>query len=121
MPRKIDKTEVCDHLLKWAVTHLDTTAYESTYGESRITYRDFRTAMQRDDFISSEPTIRSKWTMLASSGIISAPAKNYRNGVLYWFGLRMGASPEIASAMDRIVEKEKKQKNKNTDTEGALA
>ena len=121
MPRKIDKTEVCDHLLKWAVLNLDTTAYESTDGESRITYRDFRTAMQKDDFISSEPTIRSKWTMLASSGIISAPAKNNRTGILYWFGLRMGASPEIAARIDGLVEKEKKQKNKKTHTEGALA
>lgn len=121
MPRKIEKTEVCDHLLKWAVDNLDTTAYESTNGASRITYRDFRTAMQRDDFISSEPTIRSKWTMLASSGIISAPAKANRIGTLYWFDLRMGASPEISSAMDRIVEKEKKQKNKKTNTEEAVA
>ena len=117
MPRKIEKSEVCDNLLKWAIDNLDTTAYDSNDGASRITYRDFRTAMQKDDFISSEPTIRSKWGMLTSSGIISAPQKLSKAGLLYWFDLRMASSPEIVSAADRIMEKEKKQKNKKTDGE----
>ena len=116
MPRKIEKTEVCDHLLKWSVENLDTSAYLDG-GSTRLTYKDFRTAMQSDDFIGSEPTIRSKWGMLSASGIISAPRSAKGAAVMYWDLLRISCTAEVACAVERYLENEKKQKNKKTHTE----
>lgn len=116
MPRKIEKAEVCDRLLRWSVDNLDTSTFEDG-GSTRITYRDFRTAMQTDDFIGSEPTIRSKWTMLAASGIISAPRTGKGAAVMYWDLLRISCTAEMVCAAERYLENEKKQKNKKTHSE----
>ena len=115
MPTKIEKAEVCDRLLKWSVDNLEPSSIED--GASvRITYKDFHTAMQADDFIGSEPTIRSKWTMLSASGIISVP-RSGKVAVLYLDLLKYAATPETVSAVERYLEKEKKQKNKKTQSE----
>ena len=115
MPKKIEKAEVCDRLLRWSVDNIEPSIIED--GASvRITYKDFRTAMQADDFIGSEPTIRSKWTMLSASGIISIP-RSGKVAVLYMDLLKYAGTPETVSAIESYLEKEKKQKNKKTHAE----
>ena len=46
MPKKIEKSEVCGALLTWGADSYCATDVESG-GSSRITYRQFRDAMQR--------------------------------------------------------------------------
>ncbi len=117
MPGKIPKKAVCDRLLKYAADRLDTSSYEDDLdGSTRLTYVDFAVAMAAEDFISSAPTVRAKWTMLCADGIISA-GKGSHIGVLYWGALKSACTPSVAYCIDRLVAEEKKQKNKKTNTE----
>lgn len=121
MPRKIEKQEVCDRLLIYATDNLDTSTFLED-GFCRIRYNHFREAMMETDLISSEPTIRSKWSMLAASGII-APVTGTRNVcAINWGMLKRAARPELVARFESELELiEKKQKNKKTQTEEAEA
>jgi hypothetical protein len=116
MPKKIEKSEVCGALLTWGADSYCAMDVESG-GSSRITYRQFRDAMMGADLIVSEPTIKSKWRMLASAGIIGADAERT---VIYWDSLKLSCRPELLATIERYFNHEK-NKNKKTHTEGAVA
>ena len=86
-------------------------------GTSKITYSQFREAMMAGDLIVSEPTIKSKWKMLAASGSIAAGRDR---AVVYWDTIKIYARPELVATIERHIEQEEKNKNKKTHTEGAL-
>lgn len=116
MPKKIEKTNVCGALLKWGADELGSHEILSG-GSSKIHYRQFRDAMMADDLIVSEPTIKSKWRLLASSGIIASDADRT---ILYWDLLKLACNPDLVANIERRLEYEK-NKNKKTHTEGVLA
>ena len=116
MPRKIEKSEVCGSLLTWAADSYCAMEIISG-GTTRISYKQFRDAMMAADLIVSEPTIKSKWRMLASAGIIAADAERT---VIYWDSLKTSCRPELVASIERYFNHEK-NKNKKTHTEGAVA
>lgn len=117
MPRKIGKQEVCDRLLVYATDRLDTSTFLED-GTCRIKYANFREAMMETDLISSEPTIRNKWSMLQASGIIVPVAGAPASGAIDWGALKHASRPSlVARAESEIDLAYKKQKNKKTKTQ----
>lgn len=123
MPRKIEKQEICDRLLQYATQRLDTKEFLED-GSCRIRYANFREAMMETDLIVSEPTIRSKWKMLAASGIIAiAPGdRTGTMGSIEWGPLKQASRPSLVAICELEFETEK-EKNKKTKkhTEEAFA
>ena len=123
MPRKIEKQEICDRLLQYATRRLDTREFLDD-GSCRIRYTNFREAMLETDLIVSEPTIRSKWKMLAASGIIELQPgdRTGTSGSIEWGKLKQASRPSLVALCELEFETEK-EKNKKTKkhTEGVLA
>ena len=116
MPKKVERTEVCGALLTWGADSFCAMDILSG-GSSRLTYSQFREAMMAGDLIVSEPTIKSKWKMLAANGSI---ASGKDRGVVYWDSIKIYCRPELVASVERHIEQEK-NKNKKTHTEGAVA
>lgn len=115
MPAKIGLGEVATHLLRWSVENMDTAAFLDEDGSVRLSYRQFRIAMIHGDFIVSEPTIRKKWQLLLSNGIISAGRGE--QGVLYWSSLKAFSAPGVVASAESYIDTENKKIKKQTHTD----
>lgn len=114
MPAKIGLGEVATHLLRWSIENMDTTAFLDEDGSVRLTYRQFRIAMIHGDFIVSEPTIKKKWQLLSSIGIVSAGRGE--QGTLYWKALKAFSAPGVVAGAETLIENENKKIKKQTHT-----
>ena len=117
MPKKVEKSEVCGALLTWGADSFCAMDIKSG-GTSKITYSQFREAMMAGDLIVSEPTIKSKWKMLAANGSIAAGRDR---AVVYWDLVKIYSRPELVASVERHIEQDEKNKNKKTHAEGVIA
>lgn len=118
MPRKVETADVCGALLTWGTDNVDAMDILSG-GTTRIMYKQFRDAMMAADLLVSEPSIRSKWVQLTAKGAITSSRDR---GYIHWDLIKIGSRLELCTHIEvELEQKIKKQKNKKTDTEGAVA